>query len=87
MEGCCEYISINNICKLLITMATGWMFEVLGFDSRRGLGNFLFTTASRTALKPTEPPNQWVPGVISLGIKRRGREADHSLPSITEVKE
>jgi hypothetical protein len=30
--------------------ATGWTIEVLGFDSRRGLGIFLFTTASRTAL-------------------------------------
>jgi len=28
---------------------TGWKIGVLGFDSRRGLGMFLFTTASRTA--------------------------------------
>jgi hypothetical protein len=31
---------------------------VLGFDSRQGLGIFLFTTASRTALGPTQPPIQ-----------------------------
>jgi hypothetical protein len=31
-----------------------------GFDSRRGLEIFLFTTASRTALGPTQPPIQWV---------------------------
>jgi hypothetical protein len=61
--------------------------ERLGFNSRRGLGIFLFITGSRTALGPTQPPIQWVLGVPSLGVKRPGREADHSPPSITEVKE
>jgi hypothetical protein len=65
----------------------GWTIEVLGFDSRRGLGIFLFTTASRTALGPTQLPIQWAPGVLSLGVKRPGREADHSPPSSAEVKE
>jgi hypothetical protein len=51
------------------------------------LGIFLFTTASRTALGPTQPPVQWVPRAIFLGVKRPGREADHSPPSSTEVKE
>jgi hypothetical protein len=59
----------------------------IGFDSRRGLGIFLFTTASRKALEPTQPPIQWVPGALSLGVKRPGREADHSPPSSAEVKE
>jgi hypothetical protein len=52
-----------------------------------GLGIFLFTTASRTALGPTQPPIQWVPGALSLGVKRPGREADHSPPSSVEIKE
>jgi hypothetical protein len=60
---------------------------VLGFDSRRGLGIFLFTTASRTALGPTQPPIQWVLVSPSLGVNRQGREADHSPPSSAEVKE
>jgi hypothetical protein len=64
-----------------------FLFGVLGFDSRRGLGIFLFTTWSRTALGPTQPPIQWVPGVLSLGTKRLGRETDHSPPSSAEVKE
>jgi len=46
----------------------------------------LFSTASRTALGPTQPPIQWVPGALSLGVKRPGREADHSPPPGTEVK-
>jgi hypothetical protein len=42
------------------------------------LGIFLFTTASRPALEPTQPPIQWV--------KRTRREADHLPPSNAEVK-
>jgi hypothetical protein len=59
----------------------GWTMGVLGFDSPRGLGIFLFTTASRTALEPTQPPIQWVPAALSVRVKWRGREADHSPPS------
>jgi hypothetical protein len=33
----------------------GWTIGVLGFNSRRELGIFLFTTASRSALGPTYP--------------------------------
>jgi hypothetical protein len=50
-----------------------------GFYSR-------FSTASRPALWPTQPPIQWVPGTLSPGVKRQGREADHSPPSSAEVK-
>jgi hypothetical protein len=51
------------------------------------MGIFLFITASRTALGPTQPPIQWVPRALSLGVKRPGREADHSPLSSAEVKE
>jgi hypothetical protein len=33
------------------------------------------------------PPVQWIPGALSLGVKRQGRESDHSPPSSAEVKE
>jgi hypothetical protein len=66
--------------------AMGWTIAILGFDSRRGLGISLFTTVSRMALESTQPPIQWVLGDFSLGVKRPGREADHSPPSSAEVK-
>jgi hypothetical protein len=74
------------IAQSVLCWATGWTIGVLGFDSWRRLGIFLFTTASRTALGPTQPPIQWVPGVPSLEVKRPGREADHSPTSSAEVK-
>jgi hypothetical protein len=45
------------------------------------------TTASRTALGPTQLPIHWVPGALSPGVKRPGREADQSPLSSAEVKE
>jgi hypothetical protein len=53
-----------------------------GFDSRRGLGIFLFFTASRPALEPI----QWVSGALYPRAKRPGREADHSHHFSAEVK-
>jgi hypothetical protein len=63
----------------------GWTIVFRGFDSRRGLGIFLFT-AFRQALGPTEPPIQWVSEAVSLGVKQPGREGDHSPPSSAYVK-
>jgi hypothetical protein len=65
---------------------TLFTIEVLGFDSLLGMGIFL-TTVSRPALGPTQPPIQWVLVVLSLKVKRPGREADHSPPPSAEVKE
>jgi hypothetical protein len=57
-----------------------------GFDSWQGLGIFLFTAASRPALGTTQSPIQWVPGALSQGVKRPGREANYSPQSNAEVK-
>jgi hypothetical protein len=72
-----------------VGIALGYKLDDRGsrFDSRRRLGIFFFTTASRTALGPTQPPIQRVPGSLSLGVQRPGREDDHSPPSSAEVKE
>jgi hypothetical protein len=60
---------------------------VLGFDSWWGLAIFLFTTVSRTALESSQPPIQWVPGALPLGVKWPGHETDHSPPYSAKVKE
>jgi hypothetical protein len=57
-----------------------------GFESQQSLGFFLFTTASRLALRPTQPPIQWVLGALSLGVKWHWCEADHSPPSSVKAK-
>jgi hypothetical protein len=47
--------------------------------------NFIFSTASRGTLWPTQPPSQWVPRAVSPQIKRPGREADRSPPTTALV--
>jgi hypothetical protein len=86
------YLFYSSLRSLNILVS--WVFAFYGLDDRgsrvrfpTGDGIFLFTTAFRTALEPTQPPIQWVPGALSLGVKQPGREADHSPPSSAEVKE
>jgi hypothetical protein len=93
-------VSFANFCTLLVIVSGSRDSSVgiaqgYGLDDRgsrvrfpAGTGNFSLTTAvSRTALGLTQPPIQRVPGDLSLGAKRPGREADHLPPSSTEVKE
>jgi hypothetical protein len=47
---------------------------------------FLYYTASRPAPGPTQAPIQCVSGAPSPGTERQGREADHSPPSGSGVK-
>jgi hypothetical protein len=72
-----------------VSIAIGYGLDNRGSGVRflTGAGNFSPHTASRTALGPTQPPIQWVPGALSLGVKRLGREAEHSPPTSAEVKE
>jgi hypothetical protein len=51
-----------------------------------GLDSHLFSIISRPAPELSQPPIQWVPGAISLGVKRLWSETDHSPPSSAEVK-
>jgi hypothetical protein len=72
----------------VVGIATGYGLDDRGVRVRVPVGvkNFLFSTASRPALGPTQPPIQWVPGALSPGIKRQGRETDRSSPTSAEVK-
>jgi hypothetical protein len=82
-------INFDNVIKLLLetfSIALGCGLDDRGFESWLRLGIFLFTTASRTALGLTQSPIQWLPGFLSLGVKRPKREADLS-PFSVGVKE
>jgi hypothetical protein len=70
-----------------VGIALGCGLDDRRFESQQWVGIYVFTTASRSTLGPTQPPIQWVPGALSLRVKRPGREADHSPPSSAEVKE
>jgi hypothetical protein len=51
-------------------------------------GTFLFATALRPVLGPIQPPIQrvWAVELFSWGVKRPGRETDHSPSSGAKVK-
>jgi hypothetical protein len=89
-----HYLNIIRISSLFETGAglaqwysarlwAGWSW---GFESRQEMWNFLFITASRPYLGPSQPPIQWVLGSLSMGMKRSELEAHHSPPSSAEVK-
>jgi len=63
----------TSLLSLLFYNCMGWTIGVLGFYSRQGMEIFLFTTASRTAVGPTQP-RKCMPGAHSLGVKGAGRE-------------
>jgi hypothetical protein len=50
-----------------------------------GAGNFSLHHRVQNGSGPNQTPIQWVPGAISLGVKRPGREAHHALPSNAEL--
>jgi hypothetical protein len=72
--------------RYLSGIELGYGLDDRWFESQQGLGVFLLTAASRTALGPTQPPIHRVPESLSVGVKRPGREADHLPPSSAEVK-
>jgi len=62
-------------------LTLGYGMDDGGFWVPAGAVNFLFITAPRPALGPTQPRIKWVPGAVCLGVMRLRREADHSPPS------
>jgi hypothetical protein len=86
------FFTFNIELVIFITFlnATIWHVE-LGYLSGIALGYGLNGRGGRVPVgvgnfSPTEPPTQRVTGALSLGVKRPGREADHSPPSSADVK-
>jgi hypothetical protein len=69
-----------------VGIATGYGLDDRGVGVRVPVGSGIFSTSSRPALGPTQPPIQWVAGALSPGVKRPRCEADHSPPTSAEVK-
>jgi hypothetical protein len=42
---------------------------------------FMWGSVSVYEFRTPQPPMQWVPEALSVGVKLPGREADHILPS------
>jgi hypothetical protein len=70
----------------VVGIATGYGLDEGGVGVRVPVGSRIFSTSSRPVPGPTQPPIQWVPGALSPGVKRPGREADHSPPTTVEIK-
>jgi hypothetical protein len=56
MERFKYYTSIMRSRNSSVGIALGYGLDDRGFEFWQGLGIFLFTTASRQALGPTQPP-------------------------------
>jgi hypothetical protein len=71
-----------GLAQAVQCLTTDWTTGRSGLDPRRGQRIFPLASVSRPALGLTQPPIQWVPGILSPGVKARpGRDADHSPPS------
>jgi hypothetical protein len=84
IEGYISYLTIIMTRDSSVSIVTDYGLDDRGSIPGGGLGIFLFDTLSRPALGPIQSPIQWAPGVLSLGVKWLGREADHSPPSSAE---
>jgi hypothetical protein len=67
----------------------GWT-RVKNFNFSMGwtrVKNFNFSISSSPALRSAHPPIEWLLWAISVGLKWKGLETDHSPPTNVEVKE
>jgi hypothetical protein len=83
-----SFIHIYSYIYIYIYMHTGYGMDDWGSRVRFpvGAGNFSLhhRVQNGSGAHPASYP--MVPGALSLGVKRPGREADHSPPFSAEVK-
>jgi hypothetical protein len=71
----------------IVGIATGYRLDNQGLGVQAPLGSRIFSSTSfRLALGSIQPPIQWVPGALSLGVKQPRHETDHLPPANAEVK-
>jgi hypothetical protein len=76
-----------GIAQSVYCLTTDWMIGRPVFDLRQRQRIFPLASLSRPALKPTQSPVQWVPGVLFPGVKRgRGVTLITQPPSSAQVK-
>jgi hypothetical protein len=82
--------SVIDICNLLSRHGRDMLLKGVGTGTAYGLDGrgktFLFSTASRPPVGPTQLLIQWVLGAIFPGVERPGDETDHSPPTSAKVK-
>jgi hypothetical protein len=69
------------------SVSTGWTTGRSRFDPRQMQRIFPLASVSRPALRPTQPPVQWVPGVLSPGAKRGPDMTLTTHPNHCKVRE
>jgi hypothetical protein len=67
-----QFSDYRHILKYSSCLILICYIRVRGFGCRGGLGIFLFSTASKLFLGPTQAPIEWIPGALSPGVKREG---------------
>jgi hypothetical protein len=60
----------SQVAQSAQCVATGWTTGRSSFDPRQRQEIFPVGSVSRPTLGPTQPPVQWVPGILSPGVKR-----------------
>jgi hypothetical protein len=82
------YMYATRSRDISVGIATGYGLNGQGGgrSSPGRVKSFYFSISSRPALGSTQPPIKIGTGGSFPGVKRQGREADHSPPTSAEVK-
>jgi hypothetical protein len=75
-----------GVAQSVQCLTTNWTTRRSGFDPRQEQRIFLLTSVSKPALRSTQPPVQWVLGVLSPGQSAAGASSWPLTPSSVEVK-